>query len=162
MKRRFLAAIAAAAFVVLVVFGIVVHGQAFYPPNTPKFPQARTWLAQKAKLPPYKAPRTPDGVPDLQGNWGGPVGGGNNDIEEHEYIDVTTPPQESFVSDPPDGKSRTRRGRWPNGTRSAPGWREDGPVRQASGSTAIPRRCAWLACPAGRSARSRSFRDPAP
>ena len=32
------------------------------------------------------------------------VGGGNDDIEEHEYIDVTTPPQESYVSDPPDGK----------------------------------------------------------
>jgi len=32
------------------------------------------------------------------------VGGGNDDLEEHEYIDVTTPPQESYVSDPPDGK----------------------------------------------------------
>src|SRR5258706_5810026 len=101
MKRRFLAA---AAFVIPVVCGIVVHGQAFYPPNTPKFPQARTWLVQKAKLPPFKAPRTPDGVPNLQGNWGGPVGGGNDDLEEHEYIDVTTPPQESYVSDPADGK----------------------------------------------------------
>src|SRR5262249_58668664 len=78
--------------------------QAFYRPDTPKFPQARTWVAQKAKLPPYKAPRTPDGVPNLQGNWNGPVGGGNDDLEEHEYIDVTTPPQESYVSDPPDGK----------------------------------------------------------
>jgi hypothetical protein len=78
--------------------------QAFYKPDTPKFPQARTWLAQKAKLPPYKAPRTPDGVPNLQGNWLGPVGGGNDDLEEHEYVDVTTPPQESYVSDPADGK----------------------------------------------------------
>jgi hypothetical protein len=104
MKRRFIAAIAAAAFVVLVMCGIVVHGQAFYPPNTPKFPQARTWLVQKAKLPPYKAPRTTDGVPNIQGNWGGPVGGGNDDLEEHDYIDVTTPPQESYVSDPADGK----------------------------------------------------------
>jgi len=78
--------------------------QAFFPRDTPKFPQAKTWLARKAKLPPYQAPRTPDGVPDLQGVWGGPVGGGNDDIEEHEYVDVTTPPQESYVSDPPDGK----------------------------------------------------------
>src|SRR5262245_47052386 len=78
--------------------------QAFYPRDTPKFPQARTWVAQKAKLPPYRAPRTPDGVPDLQGTWNGPIGGGNDDLEEHEYIDVTTPPQESYVSDPPDGK----------------------------------------------------------
>ena len=77
--------------------------QAFYRPDTPKFPQAKTWVAQKAKLPPYRAPRTPDGVPNLQGVWGGPVGGGNDDLEEHEYIDVTTPPQESYVSDP-EGK----------------------------------------------------------
>jgi hypothetical protein len=99
-----------AAFTTLtaVLFILVLPGrggaQAFYPPGTPKFPQAKTWMAQKAKLPPYKAPRTPDGVPDLQGVWGGPVGGGNDDIEEHGYVDVTTPPQESYVSDPPDGK----------------------------------------------------------
>jgi hypothetical protein len=43
-------------------------------------------------------------VPDLQGNWNGPIGGGNDDLEEHDYIDVTTPPQESYISDPPDGK----------------------------------------------------------
>jgi hypothetical protein len=79
-------------------------GQAFYPRDTPKFPQAKTWVAQKAKLPPYTPPRTPDGVPNLQGVWGGPIGGGNDDLEEHEYVDVTTPPQESYVSDPPDGK----------------------------------------------------------
>jgi hypothetical protein len=78
--------------------------QAFYPKDTPKFPQARTWLAQKAKLPPFTPRRTPDGVPDLRGVWGGPVGGGNDDIEDHEYVDATTPAQESYVSDPPDGK----------------------------------------------------------
>ncbi len=65
---------------------------------------ARTWVAYKAKLPPYTPPRTPEGMPDLQGNWGGPGGAGGDDIEEHEYVDFTTPPQESFVSDPPDGK----------------------------------------------------------
>jgi hypothetical protein len=65
---------------------------------------AKTWIAYKAKLPPYNAPRTPEGVPDLQGVWGGPGGGGADDIEEHEYVDVTTPPQESFISDPLDGK----------------------------------------------------------
>src|SRR5204862_26209 len=94
----------AAVLCVLPVAGRVVAGQAFYKPDTPKFPQARTWVAQKAKLPPYKAPRTADGTPDLQGNWNGPIGGGNDDLEEHEYIDVTTPPQESYVSDPADGK----------------------------------------------------------
>ena len=101
MRHRMFAAVVA---LTPVLFVVLVQAQAFYSPTTPKFPQARTWMAQKAKLPPYKAPRTPDGVPDLQGNWGGPVGGGNDDIEEHEYIDVTTPPQESYVSDPPDGK----------------------------------------------------------
>src|SRR5258708_6526485 len=54
-----------------VLFILVMPGQggaqAFYSPSTPKFPQAKTWIAQKAKLPPYTAPRTPDGVPDLQG-----------------------------------------------------------------------------------------------
>ena len=108
MRQRFLAAFAAlvAALFILPVTGRAAGGdpQAFYKPDTPKFPQARTWVAQRAKLPPYKAPRTPDGVPDLQGNWNGPIGGGNDDLEEHDYIDVTTPPQESYVSDPPDGK----------------------------------------------------------
>lgn len=89
---------------VVTASAVLVRGQAFYTRDTPKFPQARTWVAQRAKLPPYKAPRTPDGVPDLQGNWNGPIGGGNDDLEEHDYIDVTTPPQESYISDPPDGK----------------------------------------------------------
>jgi hypothetical protein len=81
-----------------------VAAQGKWDPKTPKLPMARTWAAYKAKLPPYTPPRTPDGVPDLQGTWGGPGGAGIDDAEEHEYVDVTTPPQESFVSDPPDGK----------------------------------------------------------
>jgi len=102
--RRWLFAALAAFGAVVVILPVTGRAQAFFRPDTPKFPQARTWVAQKAKLPPYRAPRTPDGVPDLQGNWNGPIGGGNDDLEEHEYIDVTTPPQESYVSDPPDGK----------------------------------------------------------
>ena len=81
-----------------------VTGQARFDPKTPKLPMARTWIAYKATLPPYRPPRTPDGVPDFQGTWGGPGGAGGDDIEEHGYVDVTTPPQESFVSDPPDGR----------------------------------------------------------
>ena len=65
---------------------------------------AKTWVAQKAKLPPYTPLRTPDGVPDLQGVWSGAGGDNNSFLEDHEYVDVTTPAQESFVSDPPDGK----------------------------------------------------------
>ena len=81
-----------------------VSGQARWDPKTPKLPMAKTWQAYKAKLPPYTPARTPEGVPDMQGTWGGPGGAGADDIEEHEYVDVTTPPQESFISDPPDGK----------------------------------------------------------
>ena len=36
--------------------------------------------------------------------WGGAGGDGTSYLEDHEYVDVTTPAQESFVSDPPDGK----------------------------------------------------------
>jgi len=79
-------------------------GQAFWPKETPKLPMARTWVAQKTTLPPYRAPRTPYGVPDLQGMWGGAGGDNNSFLEDHEFVDVTTPAQESFVSDPPDGK----------------------------------------------------------
>jgi hypothetical protein len=106
MSHRIFAAITAltVALAVLWLASGPAAGQAFFPRETPKFPQAKTWLERKAKLPPYRPPRTPDGVPDLQGVWGGAGGAGNDDIEEHEYVDVTTPPQESFVSDPPDGK----------------------------------------------------------
>ena len=79
-------------------------GQAFWPKDTPKLPMAKTWVAQKAKLPPYSPPRTPDGVPDLQGTWNGAGGDNNSYLEDHEYVDGTTPAQESFVSDPADGK----------------------------------------------------------
>jgi hypothetical protein len=95
------------ALAVLLVFTLALEharGQARWDPNTPKLPMARTWVAYKAKLPPYNPPRTPDGVPDFRGQWGGAGGGGGDDIEEHGYVDVTTPPQESFVSDPADGK----------------------------------------------------------
>jgi hypothetical protein len=78
--------------------------QAFWSEDTPKIPMAASWQEAKAELPPYRAPRTPDGVPDIGGIWNGAGGDGLSYIEEHEYVDVTTPAQESFVSDPPDGK----------------------------------------------------------
>ena len=105
MSRRVVAVVTA----VTVVLGVLLlgtgpaSGQAFWPKDTPKLPMARTWVAQKAKLPPYTPPRTPDGVPDLQGAWSGAGGDNNSFLEDHDYIDVTTPAQESFVSDPPDG-----------------------------------------------------------
>ena len=104
MRHCRVASIIALMVVIPVLTPGPAFGQLFFPRDTPKFPQARTWLAQKAKLPPYSPPRTPDGQPDLQGVWSGPVGGGNDDIEEHEYVDMTTPPQESYISEPADGK----------------------------------------------------------
>jgi len=105
MSRRVLAVVTG----LTVVLGIALApgpaaGQAFWSKETPKLPMAKTWLARKATLPPYTPPRTPDGVPDLQGVWGGAGGDGTSFLEDHDYIDVTTPAQESFVSDPPDGK----------------------------------------------------------
>jgi hypothetical protein len=76
--------------------------QAVYDRDRSKEPGAKTWLAQKAGLPPFTAPRTPDGQPDLRGRWGGSSSG--DSIEETPYVDLTTPAAESWVSDPPDGR----------------------------------------------------------
>ena len=86
-----------------VIFVVGAAGQAFWPKDTPTLPMARTWVALKATLPQYTASRTPDGVPNLQGNWGGAGGDNNSVLEDHDFVDVTTPAQESFVSDPADG-----------------------------------------------------------
>ena len=106
MRHRILTAVMGMMVVlgVLLLVASPAAGQAFWAKDTPKLPMARTWQAEKAKLPPYSPPRTPDGVPDLQGRWGGAGGDGTGVLEDHEYVDVTTPAQESFVSDPPDGK----------------------------------------------------------
>jgi hypothetical protein len=77
-------------------------GQALYPRDAPKEPGARSWAMERMTLPPFTPARTPDGRPDLRGRWAGTPGG--DDLEEHDYIDASTPPEESFISDPPDGK----------------------------------------------------------
>jgi hypothetical protein len=106
VRYRILAAVTTLAAVLGVFVLAQAHlaGQAFWSKDTPKLPMAKSWLAEKAKLPPYTPARTPDGVPDLQGRWGGAGGDGTSFLEDHEFVDVTTPAQESFVSDPPDGK----------------------------------------------------------
>lgn len=78
--------------------------QGFWLEDAPKIPMATTWVAERAELPPYTPPRTAYGVPDLQGVWGGVGGDGLSYLEDHEFIDVTTPAQESLVADPPDGR----------------------------------------------------------
>jgi hypothetical protein len=78
------------------------RGQALFSQDAPKDPGARSWALERAKLPPFVPPRTPDGTPDFRGRWGGTPGG--DDLEEHPYVDISSPPEESFVSDPADGK----------------------------------------------------------
>jgi hypothetical protein len=80
-------------------------GQTFWPKNTPKLPMTKQWVAIKAKLPPYSPPRTPDGVPDFQGMWGGAGGDGMPNVEGSDImLDNTTAAQESSILDPPDQK----------------------------------------------------------
>jgi len=95
------------AAILVVALCALTHAQAiFNPKDWPegrRGPGAKAWIAERAKLPPYTPARTKDGQPDLQGRWGGTWSG--DDIEEiPTFLDVTTPPWESYVSDPADGK----------------------------------------------------------
>ena len=92
----------AAGVAVVSLIPVRVAGQALFPRDAPKEPGARSWALERMKLPPFDPPRTTDGRPDLRGRWGGTPGG--DDLEEHAYVDISSPPEESFVADPPDGK----------------------------------------------------------
>ena len=91
-----------AVLAVLSFVPVPAAAQGLYPRDAPTQPGATTWLAELVKLPPFNPPRTPQGEPDLQGRWGGPNGG--DDIEEHPYVDISSPPEETYISDPPGGK----------------------------------------------------------
>jgi hypothetical protein len=84
------------------LFAESIASQALYSRDAPKEPGARSWALERAKLPPFDPPRTSDGKPDLRGRWAGTPGG--DDIEEHDYVDLSSPPEESFIADPADGK----------------------------------------------------------
>ena len=87
---------------VVLLWSVPAGSQRLFPRDAPTEPGAKSWALERLKLPPFEPPRTPYGAPDLQGRWGGTPGG--DELEAHDYIDISTPPEESFVSDPPDGK----------------------------------------------------------
>lgn len=81
-------------------------GQAFFEDaddKTPPQPRATSWIAKKAKLPPFSPPRTPWGEPDLRGFYAD-NGISSDSIEAIGRLDATTPPAETFIVDPADGK----------------------------------------------------------
>jgi hypothetical protein len=92
----------AAGVAVVSLMPVWAAGQALFPRDAPKEPGANSWALELMKLPPFDPPRTTDGKPDLRGRWAGTPGG--DDLEEHDYVDISSPPEESFVADPPDGK----------------------------------------------------------
>lgn len=112
----------------LLVMPGLVSAQAIFNPKDwegRQGPGAKSWRAERATLPPFTAPRTTDGQPDLQGRWGGTWSG--DDIEEiPKFLDATTPPWESWVSDPADGKLPYQR--WAQAERNA---HRDGLGREA-------------------------------
>ena len=101
VRLRRMAMMAAGAFV-LVAFHASAGAQALFSRDAPKEPGAPSWAIERAKLPPFVPPRTADGVPDFRGRWAGTPGG--DDIEEHDYVDISSPPEETFIADPPGGK----------------------------------------------------------
>ena len=98
---RWMTALAAGVAVLLLMPGLVA-GQRLYPRDAPRDPGARSWALERAKLPPFDPPRTANGRPDLRGRWAGTPGG--DDIEEHDYVDISSPPEETFIADPPGGR----------------------------------------------------------
>jgi hypothetical protein len=104
MNPRIIRGIAALVVCVVVpsLMSMSIAAQALFSRDAPKEPGAKSWALERMKLPPFDPPKTKDGKPDLTGRWAGTPGG--DDLEEHDYVDISSPPEESFVSDPPDGK----------------------------------------------------------
>ena len=71
MRRRILIGV---ALLLTALVPATASAQAIFNPkdwNGKEGPGAKSWIAERAKLPPYTAPRTADGQPNLQGRWGG-------------------------------------------------------------------------------------------
>ena len=100
LVRRMMAVVIVVA--ILPLIAAEAAGQALFPRDAPKEPGARSWALERVKLPSFDPPRMPDGTPDLRGRWAGTPGG--DDIEEHDYVDISSPPEETFISDPPGGR----------------------------------------------------------
>ena len=79
-----------------------IRAQGLYSRDAKKQPGSPSWVKELAALPAFMPPRLADGTPDLQGWWTGPNGG--DDIEEHDYVDISSPPEETYISDPPGGR----------------------------------------------------------
>ena len=93
----------AAAFLLATMLAAsAADAQSLYPRDAPKEPGAPSWATERATLPAFTPPRMPDGTPDLRGRWAGTPGG--DDVEEHDYVDVSSPPEETFIADPPGGR----------------------------------------------------------
>lgn len=83
----------------------VPAGQAMFDRDkTPRQPRATSWLAKKKTLPPYTTPRTPWGEPDLRGFYADNGISSDNIERIEDWLDPATPPSETFIVDPADGK----------------------------------------------------------
>jgi len=90
------------AAALLAMLATPAAAQGLYARDAKKQPGSPSWVKELAGFPPFTPPRLADGTPDLQGWWTGPNGG--DDIEEHDYIDISSPPEETYISDPPGGR----------------------------------------------------------
>ena len=100
-------ALATAALIAVAVSiaSVPTAGQGMYDrPTTPRQLRAPAWVAEKATQLPFETPRTPWGEPDFRGSWG-TQGVSSDNIERIEdWLDPATPPTETMIIDPPDGK----------------------------------------------------------